>query len=265
MLGKPFHTGSLAVKPLLYLLLVATMLSPSASAEKEMNSIALATTPSSRSVDWWAPRHAEKLAERDAYLAKQGSPSVVFVGDSITQGWEKGNGQSVWKENIAPRGAMNLGFSGDRTEHVLWRLGAGEAGEANNELAGLSPNVIVLLIGTNNTGHRQEPAESTAKGVELIVDRLTATCPASQILLLAIFPRGAAADDPLRVLNDQINDKIALLGERENVDFVDINTAFLAAEDRLRIDLMPDKLHLNTAGYRLWQKALEPHLDRLLP
>ena len=69
---------------------------------------------------WWKDRHEEKRA-----LAEQGDWELVFLGDSITHGWE-GNGQTTWDKYYGDRKAINLGFGGDRTEHVLWRLDHGE-------------------------------------------------------------------------------------------------------------------------------------------
>ena len=92
---------------------------------------------------WWMPRH-----ERVKALAAKGGYPVVFIGDSITHRWEK-PGKAAWDANFGSGDyrALNLGFSGDSTENVLWRLD-------NGELDGLDPKAVVLMIGTNNTGHR---------------------------------------------------------------------------------------------------------------
>jgi len=102
------------------------------------------------SVDWWTKRHEDKLAE-----AKQvgKSAQVVFIGDSITHNWEK-DGLPVWNRVYKPLNALDLGFGGDRTENVLWRL-------LHGEVDGLAPKVAVLMFGTNNTGHRQEDPKIT--------------------------------------------------------------------------------------------------------
>lgn len=228
--------------------------------------ITLATTPDSRpgkKAAWWPKRHAQKLAERDAALAAGNEIDLVFVGDSITHSWENA-GKRLWAERFAPRGAFNLGFSGDRTEHVLWRLGLGEAGEANNELAGLSPKLFVVMIGTNNTGHREDPAPATAEGIEKIVDRLLEVAPESRVLLLGIFPRGVTPDHPKRKLNVAINELIAPLGERERIEFLDLGEIFLDEDGTLPKSVMPDALHPKADGYRLWADAIEPHVARLL-
>ena len=99
-------------------------------------------TPAPQDGDWWSRRHADKMK-----LVQAGGERIVFLGDSITHFWE-GAGKDVWKKYFA-RGrykALNLGFSADRTEHVLWRI-------SNGEFDGYVAKAIVLMIGTNNAGH----------------------------------------------------------------------------------------------------------------
>src|ERR1043165_2202337 len=83
-------------------------------------------------------RHEQFLA-----VAKKGDIDLLFLGDSITDGW-RGGGKKVWETNFAPLKAANFGISGDRTEHVLWRI-------ENGELEGIDPKVVILMIGTNNS------------------------------------------------------------------------------------------------------------------
>ena len=128
----------------------------------------LSVTPALPERSWtrkmWLPRFDEKKA-----LATTNSYDIVFLGDSITHGWES-RGAKVWAENFAEGEykALNCGISGDRTEHVLWRL-------YNGQLANLSPKAFVLMIGTNNTGHRDfesEPPTDTVLGIQSILDHL---------------------------------------------------------------------------------------------
>ncbi|MDO3381233.1 GDSL-type esterase/lipase family protein [Gilvimarinus algae] len=200
---------------------------------------------------WWLPRHEEKKA-----IAAQEEIQLVFLGDSITQGWEK-EGRAVWQERYAPRGALNLGFGGDRTENVLWRLQQGAVDK-------MAPKALVLMIGTNNTGHRQDAAEVTAAGVKAILDELKARLPDTRILLLGIFPRGAEADDPLRQLNADINRLIEQFADGEQVVYRNINRVFLDDEGRLSSDIMPDYLHPNEVGYRLWADAMDKEIEQLM-
>jgi len=202
---------------------------------------------------WWMPRHEEKLAQAREL---KGKVDLLFIGDSITHGWETG-GKAVWDEFYAQRRPFNIGFSGDRTEQVLWRFQHGE-------IDGLTPKLAVVMIGTNNTGHRQDKAEDTSAGVAAILDELKQRSPSTKVLLLAVFPRGATAGDPLRQLNTQINSRLKELADNERVFFLNINSTFLEKGGTLPRAVMPDLLHPNPAGYRLWARAMEPTLRQLL-
>lgn len=194
--------------------------------------------------------------ERFNAISKEGKAKLVFLGDSITQGWE-GAGKAAWDEHFAPLGGANFGIGGDRTEHVLWRLDHGN-------FDGLSPRLIVVMIGTNNAGARRDPPAETAAGIRAIVERLRAKCPASKILLLGIFPRGDKADDVFRRLNDEVNALIAPIADGERVIYKDIGAVFTDASGTPRKDLMPDWLHLSPEGYQLWAGAIKADVTRLM-
>ncbi|MEM8736832.1 MAG: GDSL-type esterase/lipase family protein, partial [Planctomycetota bacterium] len=155
------------------------------------------------------------------------------------------------------RNAFNLGFSGDRTEHVLWRLEDGA-------VEGMSPKVTVIMIGTNNTGHRKEKAEYTATGIEAILKQVHERMPDTKVLLLAVFPRGVKPDDELRQINNGVNERIEKLADGRKVHFVDIGDKFLDEDGVLPKDIMPDALHPNAKGYRIWAEAIEEKLSELL-
>jgi beta-glucosidase len=202
-------------------------------------------------VEWWRDRHEEKLE-----AAKQAEIDLLFLGDSITHSWET-EGAAVWDEYYQDRKAFNLGFSGDRTEHVLWRL-------ENGAVDGMSPRLAVLMIGTNNTGHRMDPAAYTAEGIERIVSELRKRLPETKILLLGIFPRHVSPQNAMRKRNAEINRLISALADGETVSYLDIGPAFLRDDATLREELMPDLLHPNAAGYRVWAEAMEPAIKSLL-
>lgn len=203
-------------------------------------------------VKWWMPRHEQKLKEK----AAMDTVDLLMIGDSITHGWENG-GKSVWDKYYAKRNALNIGFSGDRTEQVLWRLQHGA-------VDGISPKLAVVMIGTNNTGHRQDPAEETAAGVKAILDELKQRLPNTKVLLLGVFPRGASSDDPLRKLNRAINKIISEYDDGQRVHYLDVSDAFLEEDGTLPKSVMPDLLHPNAQGYQLWAKAMEPKLAELM-
>ncbi|MDR2981416.1 MAG: GDSL-type esterase/lipase family protein, partial [Puniceicoccales bacterium] len=168
---------------LLSLLAVACCFAPLSSQAQEL---ALTPMPQTTVPKWWKDR-SDLLNTR----AKEGGFDVMFIGDSITQGWE-GAGKKVWEEKIAPLKAANFGISGDRVEQVLWRLQNGNLSE------NAKPKVAVLMVGTNNTGHRREKPEMIAAGVKAIIGEIQKRKPDTKILVLAIFPRGAKTEDALR-------------------------------------------------------------------
>jgi beta-glucosidase len=208
------------------------------------------------SIDWWLPRHEQKLADAKAIAANGGKIDLLFIGDSITQGWEK-EGAETWKKYYAKRNAFNIGFGGDRTENVLWRL-------QHNAVDGMNPKVAVLMIGTNNAGYRHEDPATTAAGIKKLIAELQQRLPATKILLLAIFPRDEKADGQLRQINDEVNAIIKTYGDNRKVFFADVNSVFLTKDGVLPKELMPDLLHPNEKGYAVLADALEPHLQKLL-
>ncbi len=214
----------------------------------EVNS---AIIPHSRGDEtWWRDRDREKNNR-----LKEGNIDLAFIGDSITQGWE-GNGKQVWESYYGARKAVNLGFGGDRTEHVIWRLSKG----AWNQI---KPKVAVLMIGTNNTGHKMQDPSQTAAGIERILNILKERSPKTKVLLLGVFPRGRAPHDRGRVINQGINQIIRRLADNDRVHYMDLGDHFLQSDGDLPASIMPDALHLNEEGYRIWAEAMEPKLKEL--
>ena len=213
----------------------------------------------------WVKRHETFVAEMKQAPAT--SAKVLFLGDSITDFWRRDDpakgGLAVWTKYFAPYGAVNLGISGDRTQHVLWRL-------ENGEIDNLHPQAIVLMIGTNNTGMepdkvtpRNTPAEAAA-GVTAIVKRLRAKLPAAKLLLLAVFPRGEKPDNPQRLQVAEINALIAKLDDGKSIHFLDIGQKFLTADGTLTKEIMPDFLHPCEKGYEIWAEAIKEPLAALV-
>jgi len=208
------------------------------------------TVVQTRQQEWWEQRH-EMLNHR----AAEGTAKVAFFGDSITHGWENA-GKEIWKDVYAPLGAANFGISGDCTEHVLWRMRHGN-------LKNMRPDVCVVMIGTNNA-HRDTP-EEIAKGVESVVAELLFTLPETEVLLLAIFPRGPDTEDLLRIVNRKVNEQLSpWAASRDQVHFLNLNPLFLTEEGTLSANIMPDLLHPNAEGYRIWAEGMESALAELL-
>ncbi len=200
---------------------------------------------------WWKKRWYAKNREADSAE----DAKIVFLGDSITQGWES-RGKTAWDKFFAPMGALNWGYSGDRTKHLIWRL-------QNGNIQRVSPDVAVLLIGTNNTGFEQRPAAQTAAAIKKAIDDLGWKWPHTEVVLMSIFPRGATAEDPLRKLNTEINGILKRFADEERVHFLDINDRFLDEKGNLSRELFPDLLHLSPAAYETWAEALVPKLEEL--
>lgn len=203
---------------------------------------------------WWMKRHNENIAK-----IKKNPPQVVFVGDSITHFWES-HGKKTWQDVFAkePYSAISLGYSGDRTEHVIWRIVEG------GELDGYSAKAVVLMIGTNNTGHLPVDKESpydTFQGISRIVALIRAKQPQAVIVLNAIFPRGEKMDDPLRRRNDEVNRLIKPLADGKNVIWCDISDSFVDEEGNLDLKVFPDKLHPVSPGYVVWAECVKPYID----
>lgn len=199
-------------------------------------------------------------SQHERYLAMnervaQGKVDLIFVGDSITQGWER-KGQQVWDEFYGARKAVNLGIGGDRTQHVLWRLQSGN-------VDGIDPRVAVVMIGTNNSNREDHSAAEIAAGVTAVVRSLRSKLPSTRVLLLDIFPRGVQPNAQRGKLL-QVNQMLQGLHDGEGVHLLSIGHHFVQLDGSISKAIMPDSLHLSPEGYRVWAEAIEPSLVQLL-
>ncbi len=214
------------------------------------------------------PRDPKWMARHEGFvdIAKKGGVDVLFLGDSITDGWRNDTargGKKTWDREYAPLRAANFGISGDRTQHVLWRLDNGEA-------VGIQPKAVVVMIGTNNTGFetdkvtpRNTPA-GTVAGVAAILKSLQTKFPKTKVLLLAVFPRGEKPDHPQRLQVNEINRGLVRLADGKSIRYLDIGPKFLQPDGTMSKDIMPDFLHPGAAGYEIWAAAIkQPLLDLL--
>lgn len=205
----------------------------------------------------WRARHAAKCA-----AARSRSHPLILVGDSITHLLEGDPafpgrfGAPFWDRLFAGR-TLNLGYGYDRTQNALWRLDHGE-------LEGQTPELVVVMIGTNNIGDNGSvpacaPAD-TAEGIAAVCDLVHCRCPAARVLLMGLLPRGPAGGH-LRERVAAVNRIIAgLPASRPWLGYRDIGAAYLAEDGSIPLHLMEDGVHPSTAGYRVWLDALMPHL-----
>lgn len=202
--------------------------------------------------DWktesWIGRH-----EAICKAVGTGDPEVIFIGDSITHHWER-EGVEHWNAHYARFNPVNMGFGGDRIQHVLWRL-------QNGELDGISPRLAVLMIGTNNSA--DNTAEEMADGIKELCDLILEKLPATKILLLAIFPRDTP-EAPRRAVNEEVNRIIAGLDDGNRINFHDTGRFLVDDAGVIKTELMEDLLHPTAAGYAAWAKVLSPVLIPLL-
>lgn len=196
----------------------------------------------------WMERHESVNAQ-----AAMGKAELIFIGDSITHGFDA-SGADVWKNRYAQHHAINMGFGGDKTEHVLWRL-------ANGEVDGISPKVAVLMIGTNNS--RANSGEEIGEALIAICGDLRVRLPETKILVLAIFPRNTP-DDERRAVNQRANEIVAQIADDKHVFYLDIGPSFTDAAGEIPKTVMGDALHPSAEGYIIWADAMQAKLDELM-
>jgi lysophospholipase L1-like esterase len=225
----------------------------------------LAATPISRmDLPWWHARHDAKLKE----LA-EAKPELIFLGDSITQDWEHAGPPEwrdfvpVWQRFYGDRHAINLGFNGDTTASLLWRI-------QNGEVAGIAPNVAVILIGANNMGHVHWSAEDTVAGIDAIIGELHRRLPTTKILLLAVLPSERSAW--ITETTADINRRLAGRYKDDRLVSYFDPTALFMRDGTLNRGLFLDPeltppgapLHPSAQGQALIATAMEPVLANLL-
>ena len=202
--------------------------------------------PVTQNRDWrvydWAERHAACVA-----LMKERKPEIVMLGDSITHFWGgepvsgRRTGTNEWNRLFAGRRVVNLGYGWDRTENVLWRL-------THGEFEGVDPEVVVVMIGTNNIG--LNTPDEIAAGIKAICNEIHRRSKRTRILLLGIFPRGQKPD-ATRVKVAEVNDRIAKLDGQSGVTYLDIGAKFLEPDGSIAREVMYDFLHPSAKGYAI--------------
>jgi lysophospholipase L1-like esterase len=245
------------------LLLTATLLLLGAAAPPQPHSVLAATPISRMSQPWWRTRHEAKLEELQSRRV-----DLIFLGDSITQDYEVSGPPDwrdfapVWQHFYGGRNAVNLGFNGDATSHLLWRI-------ENGEVAGIAPKVAVILIGANNLGRLHWAPEDTVAGIDAIVTQLRHRLPHTRLLLLGVLPSDRSAWATQSTVS--INRALAARYRGGDVTFLDIARVFMR-NGTLNRDLFFDPLltppgaplHPTAEGQTLMAAAIEPTLAALL-
>jgi len=240
--------------------------------------IAAAVTPTDRlDIPWWVQRHNAIVDAVRAHTDAQ----LLLIGDSITQNYDKADPPDedflpIWKQFYEPRRALNLGFSGDTTANVLWRI-------THGEIDGLRPRVAIILIGTNNTGHAHQTADQTEAGIDNIIAILSQRLPQTRLLLVGILPSDVSAEKTAadQAVNAYLaktygknTGRNAHLGVNQDprVTFLDISSVFMTSPGVLNTAIFYDPqlpahgkpLHPNTVGQRKMAEAIEPVLAKLM-
>ena len=194
-------------------------------------------------------RHEEFLAE-----GRSKKFDVVCLGDSLTWGWD--DHRELWKQEVTPKPTAFWAIGGDATNQLLWRIEHGE-------LDGQSPQLIILLIGTNNPWVKYE-VEDVAQSIDVVVQKVQAKCPASKLLLLGLFPQGYERLDKNRVLFDKVNHRLPAVATSRGVEYRNPGKALLEPDGVLSTTISYDGTHLTELGYRRFAEALGPIVRELL-
>ncbi|MCB1129683.1 MAG: prolyl oligopeptidase family serine peptidase [Verrucomicrobiae bacterium] len=204
------------------------------------------------------PKGLWRNAFADVKRAAEEHPDarVVFLGDSISQALtghkdrvSHAGGSRPIDKVFGEGEALSLGLSGDRTEHLLWRIDHGQ-------FDGLKPEWVVLMIGVNNINTGGHTGEETAAGTAAVVKRLKAKLPETRILMLGCFPAGERPDDPRRTEIDALHKGVAPLADDERVFYQDLRPMFLEADGTLNDLMTTDAIHLNAKGQAAWLAAI---------
>lgn len=223
-------------------------------------------------IDYWQERQ-RTIATMLADTASLPSYRLVFIGDSITDFWllsanpwvaGQRNGRAVWDESFAGADpaykALNLGISGDRTEHIQHRLfPKADGGLGELDPAALDPDYVIVMAGINNSWGAEQPAsDSIVAGVIAIVDAVHARKPDARIVLQSLLPSNEEPRnrDVVRPVNERLADIAGRPPYSSYVRFLELYPAFVDAQGAQVAGYFNDGLHPNEAGYRRWRDRL---------
>ncbi|MFZ6681145.1 GDSL-type esterase/lipase family protein [Undibacterium sp. Tian12W] len=196
----------------------------------------------------YSPKLAYQIYFNDYITLRKNRPAdLIFIGDSITEQWRWGAGSSVWKKHFEER-AIDFGLGSDKTQHTVWRL-------ENIDLSAFTPQVAIILIGTNNV---QDTPEEIADGVKAVIAATQKKFTGIKIVLLGILPNARATEKMAAT-----NALLAPLDDQRNIYYLDLAAQLPPVGDNWK-GMSKDKLHLSVEGYEIWASALEPLLSTIM-
>ena len=230
---------------------------PAAKAIEQMSAAAkpLGSTiaaPRNYTADWmslaeWYEHHAS-----DVRAAESGEASIVFLGDSITQGWP----DEILVDAFKSHKIANFGIGGDLTQNLIWRLQNGARGT-------LKPKVVVQLIGVNNMYDDPSAPGFVFAGVKAATEEAQKAFPDARFLVIGVLPADTKnVPDP--ALLAELNQKIEAMCETSSRLHYTSHADIFLKDGSINTELMPDKLHPNREGYQRWITVLKPEVEALL-
>ncbi len=233
---------------------------------------AFASTQPAARVEHWQQREAAINAHlRDA--KDLSAIKLLFVGDSITDFWlfddnpwvsGQKYGRKIWDASFGKPGsenyAFNIGISGDRIEHILYRILPKSAGGMGQlDAPQLSPEFMVVMLGINNSWAAEDPvADSIFQGVHAALKALHARKPKSRIVLQSLLPTNdnAKNKDVVGVVNQRLRKLVTTPEFSSFTSYLDLYPAFTDADGAQISGYFTDGLHPNAAGYAVWRDRL---------
>jgi lysophospholipase L1-like esterase/pimeloyl-ACP methyl ester carboxylesterase len=208
--------------------------------------------------DWWTQNN-----EINALLANNASTDIVFIGNSITQGIAGDRasvthrpGKAIFESIFNRYRWVSAGISGDRTQHIIWRLQHGNF--ANTKI-----KIAVLAIGVNN--FPDDSAEEIAEGIHLIVDWMKKYMPTTKIILIGPLPAGVKKQDLYRIKYDKVQSLIQQEGNGQQIIYFPLTSQFVQPDGDLNLDYCSgDGIHLIEKGYEVWARSLQPLIEKIL-
>lgn len=236
------------------------------------------TRPLAR-VDYWQQRQSDITSELQT-RKDLSAVRLVFLGDSITDFWHLGPnpwfpakkcGRAIWDESFAGQPpenfAINLGISGDRMEHVLFRLLPQSAGGLGHlDAPGLKPEFVILMVGINNTWAGQDPmADSVFAGIRAVLTAVHARQPAAGVILQSLLPTNDETKNQnvVRPVNRRLAELAASAPFAAYTHYLDLYPAFVDSSGKQLAGYFNDGLHPGESGYRIWRDRLVPFLQQI--